>query len=261
MNRQLCFLPVAWRAGLLLFLLTASAGLFCKELADAEEIIRKMDLILRGDSSFGVYRMTITDPDWQRTLLLKAWEKRRDNKTFIRILSPPKEAGIVTLKIRLEMWNYLPRVERIIKIPPSMMMQSWMGSDFNNDDLVKASSMVRDYSQRVVEEIEFRGYQAYRVELIPVPDAPVVWGRIMVWVRQEDSMPLRQEFFSEHDELIRTLDFTDIREVRGRVIPTRWEMQPVKEAGKKTTMEVIDLQLDLQIDEDIFSLRHLKQAE
>ncbi len=219
-----------------------------------------MDLILRGDSSFGVYRMSITDPDWQRTLTLKAWEKRVDNRTFIEVLSPPKEAGIVTLKIIHEMWNYLPRVERVIKIPPSMMMQPWMGSDFSNDDLVKASSIVRDYSHKVLEEVLIRGEEAYKVELLPMPEAPVVWGKILAWVRIVDSMPLRQEFFNEDGELIRVLDFRDIRRIRGREIPVFWEMTPVKKPGRKTVMEVIDLQIDIDIDDSVFSIQNLKGA-
>jgi outer membrane lipoprotein-sorting protein len=225
---------------------------------DAREIIRKMDLILRGDSSFGSYRMTITDPDWERTLTLNAWEKRRDKKTFIEILSPAKEAGIVTLKIDYEMWNYLPRVERVIKVPPSMLLQPWMGSDFTNDDLVKASSIVNDYSHAVLAEEAQSGYQAYKVELIPKPDAPVVWGRIIAWVRTTDSMPLRQEFYAEDGELIRVLRFDNIREVRGRVVPTFWEMIPVAEDGRQTTMEVLDLEIDAEVDDSIFSLRNIK---
>jgi len=229
-------------------------------IVDAREVIHKMDLILRGDTSFGAYKMTITDPDWERTLVLNVWEKRDDKKTFIRILSPPKEEGIVTLKIDREMWNYLPRVERIIKIPPSMMLQPWMGSDFTNDDLVKASSIVTDYSHEITAEEELAGQTAYKVELIPNPDAPVVWGRILAWVRQSDSMPLRQEFFAEDGELIRVLRFDNIRAVRGREVPTYWEMIPVAEEGRQTVMEVLDLEIDAEIDDSIFSLRNLKRS-
>jgi outer membrane lipoprotein-sorting protein len=225
---------------------------------DAREVIRKMDLLLRGDSSFGAYRMTITDPDWQRTVTLNAWEKRLEDKTFIEILAPAKEAGIVTLKIDFEMWNYLPRVERIVKIPPSMMFQPWMGSDFTNDDLLKASSIVTDYAHEIVAREELAGYPAYKVELIPKPDAPVVWGRIVAWVRQSDSMPLRQEFFAEDGELIRVLRFDKIREIRGREVPTYWEMTPVATTGRQTVMEVLDLKIDVPIDDRIFSLRNLK---
>jgi outer membrane lipoprotein-sorting protein len=255
-------LPNILKAGFLILVLLLSTASYGQQQVDvsAKEVIRKMDLILRGDSSFGLYQMSITDPDWQRTLTLKAWEKRKSHKTLIRILSPPKEEGIVTLKIMLEMWNYLPRVERIIKIPPSMMLQPWMGSDFTNDDLVKASSMVNDYTHKILAEEKLQGHDAYKVELLPKPDAPVVWGKIMAWVRKADSMPLRQEFFNEQGELIRVLVFSAIKEVRGRVIPTHWEMTPIKKKGRKTVMQVLDLQIDLPIEDSVFSLRNLKQV-
>ena len=133
-----------------------------------------------------------------------------------------------------------------------------MGSDFTNDDLVKASSIVTDYSHEIVAEETVSGFPAYKVELVPQPDAPVVWGRLLAWVRQSDSMPLRQEFFAEDGELIRILRFDNIREVRGREVPTYWEMKPVAEKGRQTTMEVLDLEIDVEIDDGIFSLRNLK---
>ena len=256
--RHIAAILLLFTSGLLAAQTAPASGGNAIDAVDPKEVIRKMDLLLRGDSSYGSYRMTITDPDWQRTLTLNAWENRIEDKTFIEILSPAKEAGIVTLKIDLEMWNYLPRVERIVKIPPSMMFQPWMGSDFTNDDLIKASSIVTDYSHEILAEENVSGFPAYKVELIPQPDAPVVWGRILAWVRQSDSMPLRQEFFAEDGELIRILRFDNIREVRGREVPTYWEMQPVGEKGRQTVMEVLDLEIDVAIDDKIFSLRNLK---
>jgi outer membrane lipoprotein-sorting protein len=226
---------------------------------DPSEIIRKMELILRGDASYGIYQMTITDPDWKRTIEFSAWEKRQEKKTFIRVQSPAKEAGNVTLKIGYEMWNYLPRIERVIKVPPSMMMQPWNGSDFSNDDLVKASSVLLDYTHTLLAEEAYLEHAAYKIELLPDPDAPVVWGKILAWVRVKDSMPLRQEYYSENGKLIRTLELADFREVRGRLIPTRWVMTPVSKSGRSTIMEVLDLEIDGEIDDSIFSLRNLKK--
>lgn len=208
----------------------------------------------------GTYEMTIKDPRWERTLKLKAWEMRKEKKSFIRILSPPKEKGIGTLKIGLEMWNYLPRVERIIKIPPSMMMQPWMGSDFTNDDLVKESSIVEDYLHRVIGEEKIGGFDAYRVEAVPKPDAPVVWGKILYWVRKKDFIPLKQEFYSERGELIRVMTFSEIKEMGGRVLPTYWEMVPVKKEGRMTTLRILEAEFDIPIPEEIFTLRNLKRV-
>ncbi|MEE9614511.1 MAG: outer membrane lipoprotein-sorting protein [Thermodesulfobacteriota bacterium] len=230
------------------------------EPVDATEVIRRLDLLLRGDTSTGLYEMTITDPKWERTLRMRVWEKRREKKTFIRILSPQKEKGVGTLKLETEMWNYLPRVERVIKIPPSMMMQSWMGSDFTNDDLVKESSIVDDYTHTLLGEVELDGAATYHVEARPRPNAPVVWDRILYWVRKKDYMPLKEEFYSERGELIRVLTFSDIKEIGGRTIPTFWKMVPVKKEGKQTSFRIIEAEFDVPIDDSIFTLRNMKRV-
>ncbi len=227
---------------------------------DGKEIIRRMEHLMRGDTSVGLYEMTIKDPNWTRTLRLKVWDDRKGKRTFIRILSPPKERGIGTLKIGYEMWDYLPKVERIIKIPPSMMMQPWMGSDFTNDDLVKESSIVEDYFHRVVGEEEVEGFPAYKVEALPKPDAPVVWDRILYWVRKGDFVPLREEFYSEKGELIRVMTFSEIREMGGRTIPTLWRMKPMKKRGRETILRILEVRFNVSIPDSIFTLRNLKNV-
>jgi outer membrane lipoprotein-sorting protein len=222
--------------------------------------MRRMDLLLRGNTSKGLYEMTITDPNWKRTLKLRVWEKRREKKSFIRILTPPKEEGIATLKIGFEMWNYLPRVERTIKIPPSMMMQPWMGSDFTNDDLVKESSIVEDYIHRLIDKVKIDGFDSYNVEAIPKPDAPVVWGKLVYWVRVEDFVPLKAEFYSEKGELIRVMTYKEIKEIGGRVLPTYWQMVPVKKKGRMTSLRIIEVEFDISLSDEIFSLRNLKRV-
>ena len=241
--------------------LSSSKIAAAEELIDGREIIRKMDLLMRGDTITGTYEMTITDPNWERVLRLRAWENRKEKKTFIRILSPPKEEGIGTLKIGFEMWNYLPKVERIIKVPPSMMMQSWMGSDFTNDDLVKESSIVEDYLHRIIAEVKLDGFNAYKIEALPKPDAPVVWYRILYWVRKGDYMPLREEFYSGKGELIRVMTFSDIRDMDGRVIPTLWMMKSLKKEGRQTTLRIEDAKFNRPISEEIFTLQNLKRVK
>lgn len=225
-----------------------------------KEIIKRMDRLLWSETSQGYYEMKIITPHWERTLKLRVFEKHRQ-KTFIRILSPPKERGVATLRIGYEMWNYLPSVERIIKIPPSMMLQAWMGSDFTNDDLVKESSIVNDYHHRRLAIERINGFSAYKVEALPKEDAPVVWGRILYWVRTGDFVPLREEFYNEKGELIRVLTFSDIREMDGRTIPTRWEMVPLKKKGRKTILRIIEIRFDSPIDDSIFTLRNLKSQD
>lgn len=241
-------------------LLTLVAPIRAEEVVDAKEIIRKMDTLMRGNAMSGVYEMTITDPNWERTLKLKAWESRREKKTFIRVLSPPKEEGIGTLKIGYEMWNYLPKIEKVIKVPPSMMMQAWMGSDFTNDDLVKESSIVEDYDHKVIGEARVEGFDVYQIEALPRPDAPVVWDKILYWIRKRDNVPLREEFYSEKGELVRVMTFSEIREMGGRVIPTFWKMRPVKKEGKQTTLRIIDVEFNKPLDDEVFTLRNLKKV-
>jgi outer membrane lipoprotein-sorting protein len=241
------------------FVLLPSLTVTGEEPVDGKEVIRRMDVLMRGETGKGLYEMTIKDPRWERTLKLRAWEARKGKKTFIRILSPPKEEGIGTLKIGVEMWNYLPRVERTIKIPPSMMMQPWMGSDFTNDDLVKESSIVEDYVHKVMGKEKIDGFDAYHVEAVAKPDAPVVWGKILYWVRVEDFIPLREEFYSEKGELIRVMSFSDIKEIGGRVLPTFWKMVPVKKKDRMTTFRLIEVEFDIPIPDEIFTLRNLKR--
>lgn len=221
------------------------------------EIIRRSDDLMRGDTSKGKYRMTVETPNWSRTLELDAYSIGRD-RTFIRILSPPKEEGITTLRIKNNMWNYLPKVERTIKVPPSMMFQPWMGSDFTNDDLVKESSIVYDYNHKIVAEETVNSDDAYKIDLDPKPDAAVTWGKLILWVRKEDFVPLREEFYDEHGKLIKVLEYSVIKKMSDREIPTIWKMISVTKKDHVTTIDVIDVVYNEPIDENIFTLSNLK---
>jgi outer membrane lipoprotein-sorting protein len=218
------------------------------------EILDRVESLLWGHTVAGEYEMTITTPRWQRTLVLRAWMER-PRLSFIRILAPAKEKGIGSLRIGAEMWNYLPNVERTIKIPPSMMLQPWMGSDFTNDDLVKSSSLVDDYASRILRE----DGPAYVIELIPKPEAAVVWGKILYWVRKDDLIPLKEEFYDERDSLVRTLTFSDVRSMGGRVIPTTWDIRPSDKQGNSTAIVVKSAVYDQPIDAETFTQRNLQK--
>jgi hypothetical protein len=253
--RRLMRTPAALIVGLVLFS-SAAPG----QQLTGKEIIRNTDSLLWGKTSVGIFELRVETPHWKRTLRLKAWELDRE-KSFIRILEPSKERGISTLRIGYEMWNYLPSIERTIKVPPSMMFQPWMGSDFTNDDLVKESSIVKDYDHRVLGTEAPGGEKAYKVEALPKPDAPVVWGKILYWVRTKDFIPVKEEFFNEKGELVRVLTFSGIQRMGGRTIPTVWEMRPVKDEGKRTVFRIIEIRYDIPIDDEIFSLEHLRSPE
>lgn len=222
------------------------------------DILDRVERLLWGRTLQGDYEMTIKTPRWQRTLGLRVWMER-PGRSFVRILSPAKEAGIGSLRIGAEMWNYLPNIERVIRIPPSMMLQPWMGSDFTNDDLVKESSILDDYTHKVLGMATVDGQEAYEVEATPKPQAPVVWGRVLFTVRQRDFMPLRQEFFSERGESVRVLSFSDVRSVGGRSLPTRWEMRPAATPDHFTAVVLKDAVFDRPIDEAVFTQRNLQK--
>jgi outer membrane lipoprotein-sorting protein len=237
---------------------TAAPSVAWSQPTDGRDILEKVEKLLWGSTVQGEYEMTIATPRWQRTLGMRVWMDR-PRRSFVRIVSPAKEAGIGSLRIGTEMWNYLPNIERIVKIPPSMMLQPWMGSDFTNDDLVKESSILDDYTHKVIGSVQIDREVVRQVEATPKPDAAVVWGRIVYWVRRTDTMPLKQEFFSERGERVRVLSFSDVRKVEARLMPTRWQMQPDSKAGNSTTIVLKDAVFDRPIDDEIFSQRNLQK--
>jgi outer membrane lipoprotein-sorting protein len=226
---------------------------------DVEKIIRHIDQLYRSQSSYSELQMEIVTPNWQRTLAMKAWSKGTE-MTFIRITAPKKEKGVATLRIENEMWNYLPKTNKVIKIPPSMMMSSWMGSDFTNDDLVKEFSLFEDFTYELMDVEDSSGNLIY-INCIPREDLPVVWGNIVTAVTEEDSLPVWQKYYSEEGELMRVLRYSDVQKFSGRTIPATMEMIPTNKEGHKTIIRYLKLEFDKKLDEDIFSLRNLRATE
>lgn len=225
---------------------------------DIREIVKKADEKLRGTSSIGEVTMTIQRPSWERTLSMKNWTLGTEY-SLILITAPAKEKGQVFLKRESEMWNWLPSIDRMIKIPPSMMMQSWMGSDFTNDDLVKESSIVKDYTHKLIGKETIENYPCYKVELIPLEDAPVVWGKIYMWISQDEFLWLKAEFFDEDGFLVNTEILTDVKKMDDRIIPTRMEMIPADKEGHKTIMTFDNIDFEVPIKDSFFSIQNMKR--
>jgi len=223
----------------------------------AKEIVDRVDQIMRGDSSVARLTMEIQSKHWKRTLEAKAWSKGTE-RALILIVKPVKETGTATLKAEDNIWNYLPKVERVIKIPSSMMMGSWMGSHFTNDDLVKESRMIRDYTITTSFEGERDGTDVWEFTLIPLEDAAVVWGKVVLEVRQGDYMPTWQNYYDEDGELVRTLRFGAYQEMDGRLVPTEMEVRPVDEPDEYTRVVYQSLDFDVALDDGFFSLRNLR---
>ncbi len=225
---------------------------------DAAEIARRSDRALKGKTQQGKCSMTVRRPEWERTLEMDYWSVNPD-KTFILITAPAKERGTATLRIGTNMWIYLPRVERTIKIPPSLMLQPWMGSDFTNDDLVRESSLVNDYTHEITGEVVEGGDPCWTLVATPKPEAPVVWGKLVLAIRKSDALPRREEFYDEHGTLKKVMTFDDFRPAGGRPYPMRWRMKPVRKPGRETVLVYRKVVFDRPIPNRIFTLQNLKR--
>ncbi len=226
---------------------------------EVEEIINHIDQLYRSKTSHAEIAMQIMTPNWERTLSMTVWTKGTD-KTFIRINSPKKEKDITTLRIGKEMWNYLPKVNKTFKISPSMMMGSWMGSDFTNDDLVRESSLIDDYSYQLIIPDDASPDLIY-IELIPKEDSAIVWGKVVSAVRSSDYLPVWQHFYDEKEKLMRVLNYKDIKSFGAKTIPTVMEMIPMNKEGHKTVVQFLKAEFDSKIDDKIFTRRNLQKRK
>lgn len=223
----------------------------------AKEIIAKCDEKSRGVTSQGEMTMTIIRPSWSRSITMKSWEKN-NGLALIVITSPAKDKGQVFLKIKKEMWNWLPSIERMIKIPPSMMLQSWMGSDFTNDDLVKESSIVNDYTHKLLGQEIVRNISCYKIEMIPLPEAAITWGKVIAWVTVDGFNQWKAEYYDEDMNLINVLNASNIKKMGDREVPTLMEIVPVDKKNNKTILEIKNLIYDKPINDNFFSQQNMK---
>lgn len=229
----------------------------------AREIIEKAENLLRGTSSHGTFAMTVVTPEFTRSLTMESWwveeTPSEKDRSLIVILEPGKEEGNKWLKIGNEMWNYLRATETVIKIPPSMMLQSWNGSDFTNDDLARESSLSKDYVPEFAGEEPVDGEPCWKLLLVPEPEAPVVWGSLSIWVRKKDLLPATVQYFDEKGTLVRTMVYSDIRKAGGRMIPTTWTMVNMVREGRRTEFRIIDITFDQPVPDRMFSFRELER--
>jgi len=220
-----------------------------------DQLVREVDQLYRSETSYSELEMEIVTPRWERTLAMYGWSEGTD-RTFIRITSPKKEKGMATLRIENEMWNYLPKTNKVIKIPPSMMMSSWMGSDFTNDDLVKEFSLFEDYTYELID-VEGGSDDNHYINCIPREDLPVVWKNVVVAARKSDHIPLWMKYYDEKNQLMRVLTYSEVKDFGGRKIPSVMKMIPQNKEGHKTVIRYIDIVFDLKLDDEVFSLRNL----
>lgn len=224
----------------------------------ATEIVRKTDEKLNGEmTGYSVMTMTIIRPAWQRTVEFKSWSKENDYALTL-ITAPAREKGQTFLKRKNEMWSWNPSINRLIKLPPSMMSQGWMGSDYTNDDILRESSVVEDYNHTIEGEEEIDGRMCYKISLLAREDAGVLWGRQLWWVDKKEFITLKAELFDEDGVLVRTEFGKELKILDGRLLPTLIELIPAENPGNKTVLKILEMKFNIKLEESFFSQQNMK---
>ncbi|OGI08168.1 MAG: hypothetical protein A2Y40_08065 [Candidatus Margulisbacteria bacterium GWF2_35_9] len=219
-----------------------------------EEIIYKAESQMRGNTSYMKMSIIIKNDRWDRNIQLESWSEGT-KKSFIKIIYPEKDKGVTFLKLNTDMWQYIPKIERTIKYPPSMMLQSWMGTDFSNDDLVKESSIVNDYDKKMLSEDE----NSYTIELMPRPDSSVTWGKIIEYIDKKTMLPVWAKFYDEDGVLIRSIKYENVVKLQDRFFPKKWIVEPGTDdkKGNLTIMTIENMSFNNPLPQDIFTLKSL----
>jgi outer membrane lipoprotein-sorting protein len=223
---------------------------------DGKAIVRDAINHWRGLSSYTEMTMVIHRPDWERSMTMRAWTKG-DKRTLVRVVEPKKDRGNGTLTDDKSMWSYSPKVNRVIKVPSSMMGQGWMGSDFSNKDIARADDIVDEYAHSIVKIEEIDGVTIFDIQSIPNEDAAVVWGSELLRIR-EDHVVLQHAFYDQDGELVKILKTMEVAEMGGRVIAKRQRMNKADEPDEWTEIEVNDVEYELELKDSMFTLSNLR---
>ncbi|MCK5820913.1 MAG: outer membrane lipoprotein-sorting protein [Bacteroidales bacterium] len=239
----------------LIFLSISVAG---QETLSARQVIEKADKNMEGKSSISTMSMSIVRPGWERTLEFKNWIKG-DEYAITLVTSPAKEKGMSFLKRGSDMWNYLPGIGRMIKLPPSMMSQGWMGSDYTNDDVLNETSLVLDYQQKFIGDESIEDRECHIIEMIPAEESNIVWGKVVTWVSKKDYIFMKHEYYDEDGYLVRTEKLGSIKVMDNRLIPTIYEIIPADEPDQKTIVRIKEMDFDVDIKDSFFSQQNMKR--
>lgn len=233
-------------------LIMVTAAIQSQEMS-ARDLIRRIETQYQGDTSHSTCLMRVVTARWTREMTLEMWSKGRD-RFLVRVLAPKKDEGVASLKVVNDMWNYLPNIDRLVKIPSSMMGESWMGSDLTNDDLVKENQVDQLYDLTMTATGD-----TARITAIPKPDAAVVWGKIIYAVDTDRFIPISVDYHDESGELVRTITFDDVRQIEGRRVPMKMIVLPLDKPGERTVLEYRNLDFDIRLSDDFFSLPSLRR--
>lgn len=227
---------------------------------DATAIVKKADDLMQGVTSQSEMVMKIVRPGWQRSVTFKSWGKGRDLSMTL-ITSPPGESGQTFLKLKNDMWNWNPTINRMIKLPPSMMSQGWMGSDYTNDDILKESSIVEDYTHRIIGSEAVAGYDCYTIQLDPKENAAVVWGKILLWISKAEFYELKAEYYDEDGKKVKTHLLSEVKFMHDRKIPTHFEIIPEDKPRQKTEVTILNAKFNMPLSDSFFSQQNMKSVK
>ena len=216
---------------------------------------------VEGKTFKGIGVMTVKRDSEIRTMKMKFWWKDR-RLALIRVLEPKKDSGTGNLRIGTDLWQYLPKVNRIIRVPSSMMLQSWMGSDFSNDDLVKGGSLLTDYTHKALGNEKIGTHNAVKIECTPKPTAPVVWGKVILWVRASDNAPIKHEYYTEKGDLVKVMEGEKFENFGNHHMPTRLTMKNLKKQNSETNIEYekSSIEFDTDIPDNLFTQENLRRG-
>jgi outer membrane lipoprotein-sorting protein len=248
------------RSAIMLFILLFVQKALLSQEPSATDIIRKAEDKFNGEKSgISTMVMTVIRPTWARTIEFKSWSVGRENSLTL-ITAPAKDQGQTFLKRGKEMWSWNPAINRLIKLPPSMMSQGWMGSDYTNDDILKESSVVKDYSHEIISSEMIMGLDCYKIKMTAKPEAKIVWGHQIRWIEKKEYLLLKAELYDEDGSLVRTELGSEIKIMDGRSIPSKLELIPAEEKGNKTLVEIKEIKFNVPIDESFFSQQNMKRV-
>ena len=244
----------AWAGACLMLLLLPHPA----QAIEADELIRHIDSLWRGETSQTTMTMTVKTRRYERAMTMEGWSRGKDYSLVV-IRDPVKDRGIATLKVEDNIWNYLPKINRVTKVPSSMMSGSWMGSHFTNDDLVKDSSFEDDYTSKITFEGQRDGRTVYELTSTPKPNAAVVWGKVVMLVEQKTLAPFRNIYYDEEGTLIRTMTLDQFKTIDGRVIPMRMVLQPEDKPDESTVIVYDEIRFGVPLEASFFSLQSLQK--
>lgn len=245
--------PLLLKKLLMLLVVVMAIPVQAENTPSATELLERMDTLYQQDSAHAIMTMTVVTPDYQRSMRLESWSLGLDY-ALVKVLEPVRERGVATLQRDTEMWNFLPKINKVVKVPPSMMMGSWMGSDFTNDDLMRDTSWSEEYDVSLSETAD-----TYELQLTPFENTVTVWGGMMLSIDKASLLPLQQRYFDEDGEQMRVMTFSNITDFDGTALPATMRLTPLNKDGQYTEVEYQQLDFNVDFDDGFFTLQNLRR--